>query len=70
MLKDKTLRAKEIAHVLFLAAYHVECIMGDKTAKIMCSPHHDMPVFEHDLTEHNRIYVRNLYMAEVAKLFI
>ncbi len=69
MLKDKTLRANETAHVLFLVGYHVECIMRDDTAKIRCSPHRDMPVFEHELTKHNRIFVRNLYMAEVAKLF-
>lgn len=57
-----------IAHTLQLVGYHVSCIMTDDHAKISCSPHPDMPVFEHELTAHNRIHVRNLYMAEVAKL--
>ena len=62
------MKATEIEHVLQLVGYHVSCI-HTQTHKIMCSPHRDMPVFEHDLTEHNRIHVRNQYMTEVAKLF-
>lgn len=58
----------DIKHVLNLAGYHVACIMTDDSPKISCSPHRAMPVFEHELTAHNRIHVRNLYMAEVAKL--
>lgn len=56
--------------VLQLVGYHVSCIMNEPftTPTISCSPHPNMPVFEHELTAHNRIYVRNLYMAEVAKL--
>lgn len=61
--------AEDIANTLKLVGYHVASIMLDDRPKIMCSPHRDMPVFEHELTEHNRIHVRNLYIAEVAKLF-
>lgn len=58
-----------VDHVLQLVGYHVSCIMCDNYPKISCSPHKDMPVFEHELTKTNRIYVRNLYLQEVAKLF-
>lgn len=58
----------EIEHTLQLVGYHLRSIMTQDT-KITCSPHRDIPVFEHDLTEHNRIYVGRLYMEQVAKLF-
>jgi hypothetical protein len=55
-------------HIMQLVGYHVSCIMSDQLPRITCSLHADMPVFDHALTEHNRIHVRNLYMREVAKL--
>ncbi len=66
-MTTKTLSPSDVDHILFLAGYHVACIMT-QDSPISCSPHRDMRVFEHELTAHNRIRVRNLYMAEVAKL--
>lgn len=58
----------DTSHVLFLAGYHVACIMDPREKRIHCSPHCDMPEFIRELTPHNRIHARNEYMAEVAKL--
>ena len=62
------MKTYEIEHTLQMVGYHVACIMT-QDSKIDCSPHRNMPPFVHELTEHNRVYVKNLYMAEVAKLF-
>ena len=65
-MKNPALARQARAHTLQLVGYHIACIMG-QDHRISCSPHKDMPLFERTLTDHNRIHVRNEYMAEVAK---
>lgn len=65
------MQKSEIPDVLQLVGYHVSCIMDpeDSPNKISCSPHRDMPVFERKTNgNESRIYIRNCYMDEVAKL--